>query len=587
MALKVLIVDSDIQLTIPVKQALENTGEFTVNVFAGGKAAIEAARREPPDAVILDFNVADVGLSELIQTLRRDRPQFPVFVSGRGDEALIQALDSPIQGRLSKPYFARQLASLIRKAVGPQRIAEPMPQPDDTFYRLIEKRQPDDKPPTVALTVDKALQIDEPPLPEEATIRELVTGQTSAPPATMPETPATTIPDETQPDLAAVALETVNDQTVPLDRASLQAIIAKLEQTSGEHIDLLPEWLRQSMAQPLAEPSFVQVLIQNEDNPAMSPEDSAPKAPDPQSAQPLEPAAQQEPDSQSAQSAEPIATLAVQLTQLTVDLSAQATLVSHTESGNLIAAAGSLSNEAIDDALRRINEAWQSITDETTTDHALIRFIHITYTGDFLLYSTRTVDKMLLSMLFSADTPQKVIRRQARQLINALSNVPESPAESSQSALVSEPPAAQTLPSRPTDLRPPEGLRSAEVEPPLPPPVEIVYATYTLVWLPQSGSLATDVTDSLLDWLTQAATQKPWRIEGTEIQPTYVSIQVSIPVNETPTAAADILMRETAVRAGNDGLWADACYIVSSGRAITQQEIAAFVEFQREAQEVE
>jgi hypothetical protein len=44
-------------------------------------------------------------------------------------------------------------------------------------------------------------------------------------------------------------------------------------------------------------------------------------------------------------------------------------------------------------------------------------------------------------------------------------------------------------------------------------------------------------------------------------------------------------MRETAARANDPALWADAYYIVAPGRAVTQQEIASFMEYRRDSQD--
>jgi len=45
------------------------------------------------------------------------------------------------------------------------------------------------------------------------------------------------------------------------------------------------------------------------------------------------------------------------------------------------------------------------------------------------------------------------------------------------------------------------------------------------------------------------------------------------------------LMHETSMRSGSEDLWADAYYIVAPGRAVTEQEIASFMEYRREAQD--
>jgi hypothetical protein len=161
--------------------------------------------------------------------------------------------------------------------------------------------------------------------------------------------------------------------------------------------------------------------------------------------------------------------------------------------------------------------------------------------------------------------------------------------------------AATTLLSRPTDLRPPEGFRDAvdstsaepvvestesDLQTPVAPPrAEGPYTTYAFVWLPHSSPIAVGVSDVLVDWLTAIATEHAWQVDGVEVQPTYITVQISIPANETPTATVETLMRDTAARANDQALWADAYYIVAPGRAVTQQEIANFMEYRRDAQD--
>jgi hypothetical protein len=228
-----------------------------------------------------------------------------------------------------------------------------------------------------------------------------------------------------------------------------------------------------------------------------------------------------------------------------------------------------------------ITQAWQGATDD---GNALVRFINIPGVGDYLLYSTRTIESMTLSMLFPAETPLRVIRQQARQLIKALESVPEPPP--------GEPEASPTLPSRPTDLRPPDGLHDTVVEsveaapaaPILTPRAEGPFTGYAFVWLPRESVLKEDVAPVVLDWINGVAVAHLWMIDGVEVQPTYVAVQISIPANDTPTQTVETLMRETAARANDPALWADAYYIVSPGRAVTQQEIANFMEYRRDAQ---
>jgi DNA-binding NarL/FixJ family response regulator len=676
MTIRVLVIDPDIAFTVPVKRALEQSGDYVVNVFASGRAAIELLQREAQDVVIVDFGIDDMDLPGLIRALRDIQPGLFILASPRSKEQVAQLPALDVQGSITKPYFARQLAPVIREAVaakarlakkeqerradaeqppaslpegsGPV-VSEPSIQPDDTFRRLVAG--------PVAMPPEPV--IDEPPIPEHATIRELVSGQAAtpvegAPPNTLPEQRALPVA-EPIPDLAVMALSAAADDTVPLEQLSLHTFIERVDQEA-----VIPAWVGQTAedadlptlvgpaasartnnttgAQPVPpsagagtpeppvtagdtqpgggivqkkletdrervhvppfaeppraapdtldsgeEPSFVASIPDEPPPTAFPPAPPEPSAELPSEPQPEVPTeARTEPET----GPEPVAaTLAVQLTQLTVDSTAQATVL--TRSGELLASAGQLAQTAINGVVASINQAWQGASDD---GNALIRFIHVPGAGDYLLYSTRTVERMTLSMLFPAETPLRIIRQQARNLLKALESVPEPPAEQAE--------AARTLPSRPTGLRAPEGLHAAieaasaqptaeavPAAPPAPPRAEGPYAAYSFVWLPRADMISPETSGILLEWVNTIAAAHAWQVQGYEIQPTYVSLQVSIPANETPTATVEILMRETAARANDPTLWADAYYIVAPGRAVTQQEIASFMEYRRDSQD--
>jgi len=588
-------------------------------------------------------------------------------------------------------------------AASPRPVTPEVPRhvPDDTFYRLVNAIQTDDSARQRTIqSLNKVLRSlsingwEEPPIPDNATIRDMVTGssQPVQQPAATEETqvtpyppePPTTLPEplpEPSAELAAATLSVADDDTVPLDQLSLRAFMETVKTRGPGLVPLIADALR-----TVDEPSFVnQVLrsappasilelvassaeppatvempevpapseaiappetgappeevvapegVASAEPPATIPEVTAPPEiiaeteppslaewlPQPSEVPAEPPALEQQPieavppvtsvqpveGGQLAEGIAPVepaepagsvesgaiapllepvvedevAALAVQLTQLTVNSTAQATLL--TRGDKLIAAAGPLST--MPGVAEAIHRAWHSAADVGET---LIRNLFLPDVGDILLYSTATLDGMRLSMLFPFDTPVKGMRKLAQNLTAALSSVPEAPAEGgTTSALPIEAEAGRTQPSRPPDLRPPEGLPEAiqaETVESTAPRAEGPNAGYGFVWLPGQGPLAAEITDSLITALNTITEAHRWTIEGTEIQPGYVSVQISIPANETATAAVETLMRETATRAGDENLWADGYYVVTPGRPISAQEIAQFVEYQRGA----
>lgn len=196
MTVKVLIVDPDISFTVPIKRALEISGDYKVNVFASAQAALELLMRDEHDVAIVDFRVEDVELPLLVEAMREIQPWLFILASPRNADEIARLAGLDIQGSITKPYFARQLGPVIREAAltrarGAHQSAvhardlddqlEPALRPDDTFEEMVATlRLPEE--PTAA---DPRTLLAEPLIPDDATVRDLV----SAPPA--PEVPPT------------------------------------------------------------------------------------------------------------------------------------------------------------------------------------------------------------------------------------------------------------------------------------------------------------------------------------------------------------------------------------------------------------
>ncbi len=619
MTTKVLIVDPDITFAVGIKRALEQSGDYKVTAFANGQAAVELVRAEPQDVTIIDFNLGDMDIVALIAALRGVQPDLFILVSPRTGVQIerLQSLD--VQGSITKPYYARQLGPVIRESVAakarlarkpkpavppapppvspdfdaalaelPGLLNEPPVQPDDTFRRHIAAMLPEK--PTTPSGLRKSLEsvvLSDTPISEQATIADLVSGKPLVDPPQAPEIPPPT-ESAPGPQIAVAALDLLD--TVPIQDFSLKKFMNQVEtQVEKESGQPLPAWTHSSpdeLDQPtIVEPAFVEAALANPPpaKPSVAASKAASSTADTGNTDDVEPDAEDKSKlTDQPATPEPVAEMALRLTQLSMQSAARATLL--TRDNTPVAVAGELTERAIAGVVDTINQAWQSSTDASS---ALIRYIQVPGVGDFLLYSTLTADQMRLSMLFPAETPLRIIRKQTRQLIDALEKMPVA-AAAAPSTAPAEAGLEQTLMSRPTDLRPPEGLREAlpavptEAEVAAVPRSEGPYSAYAFVWLPRAGQLAPDRTAMVLSWLDEIAAMHAWQVEGVEVQAAYIAIQVSVPANEMPSTTVETLMSATAARAGDPELWADAYYIVSPGRAVTQQEIANFMGYRRE-----
>jgi REP element-mobilizing transposase RayT len=134
------------------------------------------------------------------------------------------------------------------------------------------------------------------------------------------------------------------------------------------------------------------------------------------------------------ESADPeIAQLALTLTQVSLELTAEATLLAR--EGEIVAFSGTMPFEDVQDLGDVIGHDWGAKVGE-----ARIRFVTLPGSGkDYMLYSRMADGGFALSMIFAGNMPLRVIRRQSDRLINALGAVPEPEApEPLESSLIDE-----------------------------------------------------------------------------------------------------------------------------------------------------
>jgi two-component system KDP operon response regulator KdpE len=120
---QILIVDDEPQLLRALRINLR-ARSYQVATADTAAAALEAAARNRPDAVLLDLGLPDLDGVQVIHRLR-DRGSVPIIVlSGRsGADDKIQALDAGADDYVTKPFlmdelFARLRAVLRRPSAG-------------------------------------------------------------------------------------------------------------------------------------------------------------------------------------------------------------------------------------------------------------------------------------------------------------------------------------------------------------------------------------------------------------------------------------------------------------------------------------
>ncbi|QGV65551.1 response regulator transcription factor [Clavibacter nebraskensis] len=114
-ALRVFVVDEEAAITQLLSLALRMEG-WDVRVFATGRAAIDAAVEDAPDAILLDMMLPDVSGVEVVGELRRAGVATPVlFLTGRDSlEDRLAAFGAGAEDYVTKPFGLEEVVEALR-----------------------------------------------------------------------------------------------------------------------------------------------------------------------------------------------------------------------------------------------------------------------------------------------------------------------------------------------------------------------------------------------------------------------------------------------------------------------------------------
>ena len=128
---RVLVVEDDADIARLVAYHLR-AGGFEASLSRDGREALEAARREPPDLIVLDLMLPGVDGLEVCRELKRTpaTSRVPVIMlTARGDETdRVAGLELGADDYVVKPFSPRELVLRVR-AVLRRALAEPPGKP--------------------------------------------------------------------------------------------------------------------------------------------------------------------------------------------------------------------------------------------------------------------------------------------------------------------------------------------------------------------------------------------------------------------------------------------------------------------------
>ncbi|WP_328665813.1 response regulator transcription factor [Streptomyces sp. NBC_00322] len=138
MCAHILVAEDDVRQATVIRRYLEHEGHTAV-VVHDGRAAIDQARRRPPDLLVLDVMMPVVDGLQVCRTLRRES-DLPILVltARTAEEDLLRGLGLGADDYMTKPYSARELMARIRTLLRRARpTAEVREEPaDDPVLRV-------------------------------------------------------------------------------------------------------------------------------------------------------------------------------------------------------------------------------------------------------------------------------------------------------------------------------------------------------------------------------------------------------------------------------------------------------------------
>lgn len=111
----ILVIEDEPHIALGLKDALEFEG-FRVVAADQGRAGIQLARQEHPDAILLDLMLPDMNGYQVCEDLRRTDQLVPIIMlTAKSQEAdKIRGLESGADDYVTKPFSVGELVARIR-----------------------------------------------------------------------------------------------------------------------------------------------------------------------------------------------------------------------------------------------------------------------------------------------------------------------------------------------------------------------------------------------------------------------------------------------------------------------------------------
>jgi len=126
---RLLVVEDDDNLRLPLADVLEDEG-FLVRAVATGTDALQSAAKHPPDVVVLDIMLPDIDGYTVCERLRSSGSRAGVLMltARTLEDDIVRGFDAGADDYLAKPYRLRELLARVGSLV--RRAGAVIPEPD-------------------------------------------------------------------------------------------------------------------------------------------------------------------------------------------------------------------------------------------------------------------------------------------------------------------------------------------------------------------------------------------------------------------------------------------------------------------------
>lgn len=147
MTIPILVVDANLEFAILIRQALEEGDRFEVSLASSPEEALALARDQDFDLAIIDFALPGVAALSLVEALRALQPGLAIIAIPPGDSPDPVAFRrAGVDGILTKPFYLPNLPDIVGTALSGRLDTGRLRPPPPRLEMPLSEPEPQDEP---------------------------------------------------------------------------------------------------------------------------------------------------------------------------------------------------------------------------------------------------------------------------------------------------------------------------------------------------------------------------------------------------------------------------------------------------------